>query len=235
MRLFKLGVVSFAAVIIAASCKTTKDTSNDIKETDTQTTMNDIDSVSYGIGVNIGRNLKSEGFDTLSVEMIAEALNDVLTGAELRLSEQECMSYVQKYMGDMREKKMQANIEKGEKFLEENGKRDGVVTLASGLQYEVLVEGTGPKPGPTDKVKTHYHGTLIDGEVFDSSVERGEPISFPVNGVIKGWTEALQLMGVGSKWKLFIPYNLAYGERGAGAKIGPYSTLVFEVELLGIE
>ena len=122
----------------------------------------------------------------------------------------------------------------GKKFLEENGKRSSVVTLASGLQYEIVAEGNGPKPGPADKVKTHYHGTLINGEVFDSSVERGEPFEFPVNGVIKGWTEALQLMPVGSKWKLYIPYDLAYGERGAGAQIGPFSTLIFEVELIDI-
>ena len=125
--------------------------------------------------------------------------------------------------------------EEGEKFLLENKKRSGVMTTASGLQYEVIKMGDGAKPGPTDKVKTHYHGTLIDGTVFDSSVERGEPISFQVNGVIAGWQEALQLMNVGSKYKLYIPYNLAYGERGAGADIKPFSALIFEVELLGIE
>ena len=128
-----------------------------------------------------------------------------------------------------------SNIEIGEKFLSENGKRDGVTTLASGLQYEVISEGNGPKPELTDMVETHYHGTLLDGTVFDSSVDRGETVSFPVNGVIPGWTEALQLMQVGAKWKLYIPYNLAYGENGAGAAIGPYSTLIFEVELIGIK
>ncbi len=123
----------------------------------------------------------------------------------------------------------------GEKFLAENAKKQGVFTTASGLQYEVIKMGDGPKPKATDKVKTHYHGTLINGKVFDSSVERGEPISFPLANVIPGWTEALQLMPVGSKFRLFIPYQLAYGERGAGADIKPYSALIFEVELLGIE
>ena len=123
----------------------------------------------------------------------------------------------------------------GKDFFAENSKRKDVVTLASGLQYEIITEGNGPKPGPTDKVKTHYHGTLLNGTVFDSSVERGTPLSFPVNRVIKGWTEALQLMRVGSKWKLYIPSHLAYGERGAGAKIKPNAALIFEVELIEIE
>ena len=125
-------------------------------------------------------------------------------------------------------------IKAGADFLAENGKRKGVTTTKSGLQYEILKKGNGPIPAATDNVETHYHGTLLDGTVFDSSVERGQPISFGVNGVIAGWTEALQLMNVGSKWKLYIPYNLAYGERGAGQSIGPYSTLIFEVELLKI-
>ena len=125
-------------------------------------------------------------------------------------------------------------IKEGEDFLIKNAKRKNIITLASGLQYEILTKGNGAKPGPTDKIEAHYHGTLLDGTVFDSSVERGTPIALSVNGVIKGWTEALQLMSVGSKWKLFIPYNLAYGERGAGALIKPYSTLIFEVELISI-
>ena len=125
-------------------------------------------------------------------------------------------------------------IQEGEDFLKNNAKNPSVTTLRSGLQYEIITAGNGPKPTLSDKVETHYHGTLLDGTVFDSSVDRGTPISFPVNGVIKGWTEALQLMPVGSKWKLYIPYYLAYGERGAGASIGPYSTLIFEVELISI-
>ena len=129
---------------------------------------------------------------------------------------------------------MNQSKEKGEAFLADNAKQAGVITTESGLQYSVVTEGTGAKPTITDEVKVHYHGTLIDGTVFDSSVERGEPISFPVSGVIPGWTEALQLMSIGSKYKLFIPYQLVYGERGAGQQIGPYSTLIFEVELLDI-
>ncbi|MDG2330834.1 MAG: FKBP-type peptidyl-prolyl cis-trans isomerase [Flavobacteriales bacterium] len=132
-------------------------------------------------------------------------------------------------------KKEKSELQSGKDFFAENSKRKDVVTLASGLQYEIITEGNGPKPGPTDKVKTHYHGTLLNGTVFDSSVERGTPLSFPVNRVIKGWTEALQLMRVGSKWKLYIPSHLAYGERGAGAKIKPNAALIFEVELIEIE
>jgi FKBP-type peptidyl-prolyl cis-trans isomerase FklB len=142
---------------------------------------------------------------------------------------------ISSYLQQLKADKIAKNREAGLKFLAENKTKPGVVTLPDGLQYLVLKEGTGPKPTINDKVKTHYHGTLIDGTVFDSSVDRGQPISFPVGGVIKGWTEALQLMPVGSKWRLFIPSELAYGDRGAGPKIGPGAALVFEVELLAIE
>ena len=138
-------------------------------------------------------------------------------------------------MAEKEKMKGQENVAKGKAFLEENKKKAGVQTTASGMQYIVMKEGTGAKPGLNDKVTTHYHGTVIDGTVFDSSVERGQPASFPVSGVIPGWTEALQMMPVGSKWKLFLPSELAYGERGAGGKIGPNSVLVFEVELLSID
>jgi FKBP-type peptidyl-prolyl cis-trans isomerase FklB len=135
---------------------------------------------------------------------------------------------------EMKNQKSEANLKAGENFLEENGKRPGVVVLASGLQYEIITEGTGQKPKATDKVTCHYHGTLIDGTVFDSSVRRGQPATFPLNMVIKGWTEGLQLMTVGSKWRFFIPPQLAYGDRQVSAQIGPNSTLIFDVELLGI-
>jgi FKBP-type peptidyl-prolyl cis-trans isomerase FklB len=135
---------------------------------------------------------------------------------------------------EMKNQKNEANLQAGQKFLDENGKRPGVVVLASGLQYEIITEGTGPKPAATDKVTCHYHGTLIDGTVFDSSVRRGQPATFPLNMVIKGWTEGLQLMTVGSKWRFFIPPQLAYGDRQVSAQIGPNSTLIFDVELLGI-
>ncbi len=135
---------------------------------------------------------------------------------------------------EMKNQKSEANLQAGQKFLDENGKRPGVVVLASGLQYEIITEGTGPKPTAKDKVTCHYHGTLIDGTVFDSSVSRGQPATFPLNMVIKGWTEGLQLMTVGSKWRFFIPPQLAYGDRQVSAQIGPHSTLIFDVELLGI-
>jgi FKBP-type peptidyl-prolyl cis-trans isomerase FklB len=144
------------------------------------------------------------------------------------------------YMGisdklfEMKNQKSEANLQAGQKFLDENGKRPGVVVLASGLQYEIITEGTGPKPTAKDKVTCHYHGTLIDGTVFDSSVSRGQPATFPLNMVIKGWTEGLQLMTVGSKWRFFIPPQLAYGDRQVSTQIGPNSTLIFDVELLGI-
>ncbi len=134
----------------------------------------------------------------------------------------------------LKNEKATANLQAGEKFLEDNKKRPGVTALPSGLQYEIIAQGSGPKPSATSKVTCHYHGTLIDGTVFDSSVKRGQPATFPLNMVIKGWTEALQLMGTGSKWRLFLPADLAYGDRQASAEIGPNSTLIFEVELLGI-
>ena len=232
MNLIKPYNAILLLVVIASACNTQKGSVNNNKTMELKT---EIDSVSYGIGINIGRSLAGQGMESLNPEIIAEALNDVLSGGELKMTDEESMSIVNTYMQDVQLKRAQAAKDEGAKFLEKNGKRGKVTTLASGLQYEIMVEGTGPKPGPTDKVKTHYHGTLLNGDVFDSSVERGEPISFPVNGVIKGWTEALQLMPVGSKWKLFIPYDLAYGERGAGGKIGPFATLIFEVELIDIE
>ena len=142
---------------------------------------------------------------------------------------------IQRYMQANAQKKGQTNLEKGKKFMEDNGKKEGVITLPSGLQYQIVKAGNGAKPSSTDKVTVHYHGTLIDGKIFDSSVQRGQPAQFPVNQVIPGWTEALQLMTVGSKWKLWIPANLAYGERSPGGVIGPNETLVFDVELISID
>ena len=174
--------------------------------------------------------------------MVARGFASVVAGNKLSLSEAECQNVMNTFM--MKNQERQAaesakqffpNKEAGEKFLAENKKKDSVITTASGLQYKIIKKGDGPKPLATDKVKTHYHGTLIDGSVFDSSVQRGEPITFPVNGVIPGWIEALQLMPVGSKWKLFIPQELAYGIRGGGQTIKPYSALIFEVELIAIE
>ena len=194
----------------------------------------EIDSVSYCIGVNIGENLKNQ-FSDIDIKDFMNGINDVLSDkSEPKISNAEAQKILQEYFSKQQELKSKKAIEEGENFLAENGKKKGVTTLESGLQYEVITEGEGAKPTLNDQVTTHYHGTLIDGTVFDSSVERGQPATFPVSGVIKGWTEALQLMSVGSKWKLFVPYNLAYGERGAGANIGPFTTLIFEVELISI-
>ena len=193
-----------------------------------------MDSVSYGLGVSIGANLKTNALDSINVDMLSKGMKDFFANKNSMTAEQSDGA-IKAYLGAKEKAKGEGNLKIGQAFLEENKKKPGVIVTASGLQYMIMKAGTGPKPALTDKVTTHYHGTLIDGTVFDSSVERGQPASFPVSGVIPGWTEALQLMPVGSKWKLFVPANLAYGERGAGGKIGPNSTLVFEVELLSID
>lgn len=197
-----------------------------------------VDSVSYAIGVLVGANNKKQlenapGSDEMNMEIMAAAFRAMSLGEEAKIAEEDANALVQKFFMEAGEREAQANLEAGNKFLEENGKREGVTTTESGLQYEVITEGTGEKPTATDRVRVHYHGTLIDGTVFDSSVDRGEPTVFGVNQVIKGWTEALQLMPVGSKWKVFIPSGLAYGPRGPG-EIGPNAALTFEVELLEI-
>ncbi len=193
-----------------------------------------LDSLSYSAGVMIAQSLKQQGLDSIDVESFQKAVNDVLKNQPLAINVAMANQQMQKHRQAFQSKKYEKVIADGKKFMEENGKRKGVVTLPSGLQYEVVNAGSGPKPAAKDKVSVHYHGTLIDGTVFDSSVDRGQPATFGVTQVIPGWIEGLQLMPEGSKWKLYIPYNLAYGERGAGPKIGPYSTLIFEVELLKI-
>jgi FKBP-type peptidyl-prolyl cis-trans isomerase FklB len=202
--------------------------------------LNKKDSLSYAIGFAMASNLKQQNI-AINSNSFARAIKDVLNNQALTLDEATMQGILQNFQQEMQakaaaEKSKDGEINKaaGQKFLEENKKQAGVVTLASGLQYQIIKEGTGAKPGPTDQVKTHYHGMLIDGKVFDSSVDRGEPVTFGVNQVIKGWTEALQLMPVGSKWKLFIPSDLAYGEFGPPS-IGPSQTLIFDVELLSIE
>lgn len=193
-----------------------------------------MDKISYAIGMNIAANLKQSGVTEVDCQAVAEGLRAVFEGKPTELTAQEAGQILNKFFVEVEEKLNSRNIEEGAAFLAANGERAGVVKLPSGLQYEILKAGNGPKPTAKDKVKCHYHGTLINGTVFDSSVQRGEPAVFPVNGVIQGWVEALQLMPVGSKWKLFIPSDLAYGARGAGNSIAPHSTLVFEVELLEI-
>jgi FKBP-type peptidyl-prolyl cis-trans isomerase FklB len=201
----------------------------------------DQDKISYSIGSNIGSSVKQQtqqqGLD-LKPEIVAAGLKDALTGAKPLLTEQEVRDTLMNLQKDMVSKQAEMgekNKKQGEAFLAENKKKPGVKTLPSGLQYQVIKEGKGQKPKATDTVKAHYKGTLINGTEFDSSEKRGEPATFPLGNVIPGWTEALQLMPVGSKWRLFIPAELGYGERGAGNLIGPNSTLVFEVELLGVE
>lgn len=190
--------------------------------------VTELDSVSYTIGNDLGQMLKGQGLDTLNLKLLFKAIDDLYTGKKPAIDAEQGTSLVKNYI-------LNRNKAEGEKFLAKNKTKPGVVTLPSGLQYQVLKAGTGPKPTTQDKVKVHYHGMLTDGSTFDSSIDRGEPISLPVTGVIKGWTEALLLMPTGSKWKLFIPSQLGYGERQAGQKIKPNSALVFEVELLEIE
>jgi len=190
--------------------------------------------LSYSLGVLMAQNLKSLDAD-VDPTVLAEAINDVLKGNDLKVEAAEAQQFFQEFSKAQSAKKFEKNKSEGETFLAENAKKEGVVVLPSGLQYKVITDGTGAKPAATDKVTVHYHGTLIDGTVFDSSVDRGTPASFPVNGVIKGWVEALQLMPTGSKWQLYIPSDLAYGERGAGGDIGPFATLIFDVELISID
>lgn len=194
-----------------------------------------LNKVSYSLGVSIGRNLRSQGLKELNVDEFTEALNDVFSDKKTKVNDKEVEATLNSFFADLQNEKHGSNKEDGESFLRANKSNEGVITLPSGLQYTVMTEGSGDKPSLESKVTTHYHGTTIDGNVFDSSVQRGQPASFPVSGVIKGWTEALQLMEVGSKWKLFIPADLAYAERGAGADIGPDSALIFEVELISID
>ncbi len=194
-----------------------------------------MDKVSYALGLSIGNNFQNSGIKDLQVEDFVQGLNDVLTEAKPALSYDEAKQVINDYFMKLQQEKLEINKKAGEEFLSINKHKAGVVELPSGLQYEVLKNGTGAKPTANDKVKCHYHGTLINGQVFDSSVQRGEPAVFGVSQVIPGWVEALQLMPVGSKWRLFIPSKLAYGERGAGEAIEPNSTLIFDVELLDIE
>ena len=195
---------------------------------------NQMDSLSAAIGVSFSNSLASQGITGINTEILNKTITASLKGDKTTFSAEEANKFIGTYFQKLTEEKGAVVKIEGEKFLAENKKKTGITTTESGLQYSVIKMGDGPKPTATDKVKTHYHGTLTNGTVFDSSVDRGEPVEFPVNGVIKGWTEALQLMPVGSKWKLFIPYDLAYGERAAGPQIPAYSALVFEVELLEI-
>ena len=200
-----------------------------------------MDNVSYALGLGIGSQLKSMGAESLNIDDFAQAIKDVLNDSELKISMADSQKIVQKFFQEQEAKQRAAMAETGKKlkaegeaYLAENAKKDGVITTASGLQYKVLKEGTGKSPKATDTVVCHYEGFLTDGTVFDSSVQRGEPAAFPLNGVIAGWTEGLQLMKEGGKTRFFIPYNLAYGEAGAAGAIPPYAALIFDVELIEV-
>ena len=200
-----------------------------------------MDNVSYALGLTIGQQLLGMGGKELNIDDFAAAIKEVLAGRDPLVKPAEAQRLVQAFFAEQEAKQQAAMAEKGkaarvegEAFLAENAKKEGIVTLPSGLQYEVITSGTGRKPKATDKVKCHYEGTLIDGTVFDSSYRRGEPAVFPLNGVIKGWTEGLQLMSEGAKYRFYIPFALAYGANGAGASIPPYAALIFDVELLEV-
>lgn len=197
-------------------------------------TMTPTDSLSYSIGVQVAEYYKTQGVENVNTEYIKKAFYDVYNNKPLAISEDESNMKIQQKLQEFLAKKISTVKEEGRKFLEENAKRPGVISLPDGLQYEVITKGTGPIPTAQDTVSANYVGTLTDGKEFDNSYKRGQPITLPVTGVIRGWTEALELMPVGSKWKLFIPSDLGYGDRGAGGAIPGGSTLIFELELLKI-
>ena len=193
-----------------------------------------MDKFSYGLGMGIGQNLQSMGISNMNIEDFVKGISDVLAGGKTEMSHAEAQKVVNEHFQKLAQEAYAQNKAAGEAFLAENAKKEGVVVLPSGLQYQVLAEGNGKKPSATDRVQCHYEGTLIDGTIFDSSIKRGEPAVFGVNQVIKGWVEALQLMQEGAKWRLYIPDDMAYGEHGAGEMIPPYSALVFDVELIKV-
>ena len=193
-----------------------------------------MDKISYALGLGIGQQLKSMNIENFNVQDFTQSICDVLTDAEPAISHREAQALLNEYFDRQARQQAQGAIAAGKAFLDENAKKEGVVTTKSGLQYTVLNEGNGRSPKATDRVRCHYEGTLIDGTVFDSSYRRGEPADFPLDGVIPGWTEGVQLMKEGAKYRFFIPYLLGYGERGAGSSIPPYSTLIFDVELIKV-
>ena len=201
-----------------------------------------MDKLSYALGLNIGHQLAQMGAESLNIDDFAQAIKDIIAKNEPKVADAEAQAILQKFFQDLEQKQRAAQAEQfkavkkaGEDYLAANAKKEGVVTLPSGLQYQVLKEGNGRKPKATDTVRCHYEGMLVDGTMFDSSIQRGEPAEFPLGGVIAGWTEGLQLMSEGAKYRFFIPYHLGYGERGAGQSIPPFSALIFDVELIEVK
>ncbi len=226
IRHFLLTIVALA--IIATSCG--QKVKTNLKLT------NSVDTLSYCIGADVASSLKSSNVEEINYDAFMKGFDDVYKDKELMLKKDTLRVLINKYIMDIRMKSFEKNLEEGKKFLEENKKREGVITTESGLQYEIITEGTGKSPSATSIVRTHYRGTLLDGTVFDSSYEKGEPIEFPLNGVIKGWTEGLQYMKEGGKYKLYLPTELAYGMNvRPGGKIQPNMALIFEIELIEVK
>ncbi len=238
MKNLKFILVALVGVFFITACNSQKETASN-KKVDLST---EVDSVSYALGFNVASQVKSQGFSELNYDAVAKALMDVYESGDLLISEMECGQVLQEFSQKAYQRQMEEmqagsedNLKEGQEFLAKNKTKPGIKVTESGIQYEVIKEGTGPKPKATDVVNVHYHGTLIDGTVFDSSVERGEPIEFGLNQVIPGWTEGVQLMPVGSKYKFYIPSELAYGANPRpGGPIGPNMALIFEIELFDI-
>lgn len=233
--MLKKVMAAVALVALAIACVSCG--GGEVRKTSLDT---EIERASYAYGMDVAASMERSGLE-LDVDSFVQGFRDTLAGEEVLLSNQEKMQIMQEYSQKMREKQMAEmeargaeNLTQGQEFLEQNAARDEVVSTASGLQYEVIERGTGPKPGPSSTVRVNYTGMLIDGTKFDSSLDRGEPAQFPLNGVIPGWTEALQLMNVGSTYRIYVPPDLAYGEGGAPPVIGPNATLIFDIELLEI-
>lgn len=230
-----LGMAVGPALAQTGHPATTKKTTPSHSATATPLALKSLqDSLSYAIGLSVAEFYKRQNITNINTSLVMRAINDVNRNGKLVMNDQQAQACIYGYMKKNEAEKASGNKKLGQEFLAANKNKPGVVTLPSGLQYQVIKEGTGPKPALTDRVKVHYHGTTIDGKVFDSSIQRGEPVELAVNGVIPGWTEALQIMPVGSKWKLFIPSDLAYGDQQAGPLIPPGSALVFDIELLDI-
>ena len=223
-----------ACCVLATNAQNTKKPAAQKPAVAPAKTLTELDSASYSFGMKIAQGLKSDGVQALNYDLLKQGMQDVFTGKTLVVNDEQAGQTINQFLQKISKAKYAALEEAGKKFLEENKKNPKITTTASGLQYEVLQPGTGVKPKATDTVTVHYKGTLVDGTQFDSSYDRGEPITLPLDGVIKGWTEGVQLMPVGAKYRFYIPYQLGYGERGAGQDIPPFSTLIFDIELLKV-